>query len=88
MCFKHSRPQRIISGLRETFIKRYIVETTVPIRQKSDRKNRVRKQRVVGINYGMKYSWKGLKDTNKHKNRIKKKKKEWASSAGIIMSKT
>ena len=25
-CFKPSQPQRIISGLRETFIKRYIVE--------------------------------------------------------------
>ena len=27
-CFKPSQPQRIISGLRETFIKRYIVEST------------------------------------------------------------
>ena len=27
-CFKPSQPQRIISGLRETFIKRYIVERT------------------------------------------------------------
>ena len=27
-CFKPSQPQRIISGLRETFTKRYIVETT------------------------------------------------------------
>ena len=27
-CFKPSQPQRIISGLRETFIKRYIVEWT------------------------------------------------------------
>ena len=27
-CFKLSQPQRIISGLRETFIKRYIVERT------------------------------------------------------------
>ena len=26
LCFKHSQPQRIISGLRETFIKRYILE--------------------------------------------------------------
>ena len=25
-CFKPSQPQRIISGLRETFTKRYIVE--------------------------------------------------------------
>ena len=27
-CFKSSQPQRIISGLRETFAKRYIVERT------------------------------------------------------------
>ena len=27
-CFKPSQSQRIVSGLRETFIKRYIVERT------------------------------------------------------------
>ena len=27
-CFKPSQPQRVISGLREAFIKRYIVERT------------------------------------------------------------
>ena len=27
-CFKPSQPQRIISGLKETFIKRYMVERT------------------------------------------------------------
>ena len=27
-CFNPSKPQRIISGLKETFIKRYIVERT------------------------------------------------------------
>ena len=27
-CFKPSKPQRIISGLKETFIKRYVVERT------------------------------------------------------------
>ena len=27
-CFKSSQPQRIISGLRETFIKRYMIERT------------------------------------------------------------
>ena len=35
-CFKPSQPQGIISGLRETFIKRYVVERTnkAEIRQK------------------------------------------------------
>ena len=27
-CFKPSQPQRILSGLRETFVKRYILERT------------------------------------------------------------
>ena len=27
-CFNSSQPQRIISGLKETFIKRYIIERT------------------------------------------------------------
>ena len=30
----------------------------------------MRKRRVVGRIYGMKYSWKGHKDRNRHKNRI------------------
>ena len=33
----------------------------------------MRKRWVVGRIYGMKYSWKGHKDRNRHKNRIKKK---------------
>ena len=135
-CFKPSQPQRIISGLKETFIERYIVKRTnsdimiigylwhtiseepralpkadkhihfkthrchthththkhppththacmhahththrhthTPIRQKKDLKNRVRKCRVVRRIYAMKYSWKGLKDRNKHKDSIKR----------------
>ena len=54
-CFKPSQPQRIISGLRETFIKKYIVERTNKAEEKV-RKNRVRKSRVVGRIYEMKYS--------------------------------
>ena len=60
-CFKTSQPQRIILGLRETFIKRYIVERTHkaemrPGEQSEDEENRLRKWRVVGRIYGMKYS--------------------------------
>ena len=36
----------------------------------------MRKRRVVGRIYGMKYSLKGHKDRNRHKNRIIKKKKK------------
>ena len=66
--FNPSQPQRIISGLRETFI----IWLKGPIRQNQDRKNRVRKRRVVGRTYGIKYSWKGHKDRSRHKNRIKR----------------
>ena len=34
--------------------------------------NRVRKRRVVRRIYGMKYSWKGHKNRNRHKNRMKR----------------
>ena len=40
----------------------------------------MRKRRVVGRIYGVKYSRKDLKDRNRHKNRIKK---EGASSVGL-----
>ena len=53
-CFKPSQPQRIISWLKKTFIKRYIVERTN--KADKDRKNGVRKQTVAGRIYGMKYS--------------------------------
>ena len=55
-----------------------------PIRQKYDRKNRVRKRRVVGRIYGMKYSSKGHKDRKRLKNRIKK----GVVKLGWLMSKT
>ena len=41
----------------------------------------MRKRRVVGKIYGMKYCWKVHKDRNRYKNRTKKK--EWASSVGF-----
>ena len=40
----------------------------------------MRKWRVVRRIHGMKYSWKGSKDKNRHKNR---NKKEWASLVGL-----
>ena len=52
--FKPTQPQRIISGLRKTFMKRYIVEMT--IKAEKDPKKRVGRQRVLGRIYGMKYS--------------------------------
>ena len=65
----------MISGLMETFIKRYIVERT------NEAEIRPKERRVVGRTYGMKYSWKGHKDRNRHKNRIKQR----ASSVGLCL---
>ena len=77
-CFRPSQPQRITSGLRETFIKRYnVVEGSM--RQKWDRKNRVRKRRAVRRIYGMKYGGKGDKDRKSQEQN----EKEWASSVGL-----
>ena len=58
-CIKTSQPQMIISGLRENFINRHVVQRTS--KTEHDQKNRVRKRRVVE-------SWKGHK--NRTKNRI------------------
>ena len=66
-CFKPSQPQRIVSGLRETFIKRYVVERT----NKAEIRSEEQSERAFGRIYGMKYSSKGLKDRNRQKNRLK-----------------
>ena len=42
------------------------------IKQKEDWKNRMRKPRVVGRIYGMKYNEKVHKGRNRHKNRIQR----------------
>ena len=43
-----------------------------PRKQKKDQKNRVRKRRVAGRIYGMKYSLKGHEVRNSQKDGIKK----------------
>ena len=53
-CFERSLPLGIISGLKETVIKRYIVERTNKAEIRPE--ERVSKWRVVGRIYGMKYS--------------------------------
>ena len=67
--FEPSQPLGIISGLKETFMKRYIY-LKGPIRQRSDRENRVRNWRFCRENLWN--SWKGHKDRNRYKNRIKR----------------
>ena len=64
-CFKPSQSQRIISRLKETFIKRYLVERTT--------------ETSCWEIYGMKCRWKGHKDRNRHKNRVKE-----SGQAGLV----
>ena len=75
-CFKPSQAHRIISGLKETFIKRHIVVKTNRAKLKNE-KNRVRKRRVVGSNLWNEIQLTGPKDRNRHKNRIMKNKKKY-----------
>ena len=79
--FKPSQPQRIISGLRETFTKRYIVERT----SKTDIRPEEQSEKAESCReiYGRKYSWKDHKDRNRHKNRIQR-----SGQARLFMSKT
>ena len=72
MLFEPSQPPWIISGLKETFIKRYTVERTDEAEVRLSRlQSRVRRWRVVVRIDGMKYNSKGHKHRNRHKNRIK-----------------
>ena len=79
-----SQLARIISELRETLIKTYIVGKK-PVRQTWDQKNKVRKRRVVGRIFGMKYSWKGHKSETDTRTELKQQQKKWASSAGLCL---
>ena len=66
-------------GLRESFIKRYIVEMTN--KPESDQKNRLRKRRVVGRIYEKNTGKTAIKtetDTRTEKN-------EWASSFDLCL---
>ena len=73
-CFEPSQPLGIISGLKENFIKRCIVERT---NKAEVRRRTVRKWKNVTRIYGIKFSWKGNKDRNRHKNRIKRSGQAW-----------
>ena len=59
-CFKPNQPQRIISGVKETLIKRYKDERTNKAEIRQEEQNEKRR-RVVGRIYGMKYSSRAMK---------------------------
>ena len=68
-CFEPSQPQRIISGLWETFIKRHIVERTNQTKIRPQEQSEKAKSCRENL---WNESWKGHKDKNKHENRIKR----------------
>ena len=78
LCFKPSHPQRIKSGLRETFIKRYIVERTS--KAGKDRKDRVRKRKSCWENLLNEIQLKGPK---RQKQTQEQNKKELVYVKGI-----
>ena len=47
-CFKPSKPQRIISGLKETFVKRYIVERTNKAEIRPAKQSQKKKRKLSG----------------------------------------
>ena len=69
-CFKHNQPQRIISGLKETFTKRYIAEMTNKAEMRPVEPNE--KAESCRDNSWNEIQLKGPYDRNRHENRIKR----------------
>ena len=77
-CFKPSQPQRIISGLKETFIKRYIIARTNTAEIKPEEQSE--KAENCWDNFCNETH---LKGPQRQKQTQEQSKKEWASSAGL-----
>ena len=69
-CFKPSQPQRITSGLKETFIKRYTVERTNKAEIRPEEQSE--KTESCRENLWNEIQLKGPCDKNRRKNRIKR----------------
>ena len=84
-CFKPSQPQRIILGLRTTFIKRHIVEIT----NKAQIRPPPKKQQQQKQNEKAESCWENLSNEIQSNGPYRQKetqgqnKKEWASSVGL-----
>ena len=74
-CFKLRQPQRIISGLKESFTKRYTVERTnkaqIRLEEQSEKAESCRENLWNEIE---------LKRPQRQKQKQEQNKKEWASS--------
>ena len=75
--FKPKQPQRIISGLRETFIKRCIAERTNEAEIKPEEQSEIAESCREKV-----WDEIQLKGPQRQKQTQEQNKKEWASSAG------
>ena len=80
-CFKPSQPQKIISGLRGTFIKRYIVERT----SKAEIRPAEQSEKAESCRENL-WNEVQLKGPQRQKKtQEQKKKEEWASSVNSCL---
>ena len=79
-CFKPSQAQRIISGLKETFTKRYIVERT----SKAEIRPEEQSEKVESCRESL-WNEIQLKGPSRQKQTQEQNKKEWARSAGLCV---
>ena len=77
-CFKPSQPQKIISGLRGTFIKRYIVERT----SKAEIRPAEQSEKAESCRENL-WNEVQLKGPQRQKKTQEQNKKEGASSVGL-----
>ena len=82
-CSKPSQPQKIISGLKETFTERYMLERT----NKAGIRPEEQSEKAESCR-GNLWNETQLKGLLRQKQTQEQKEKEWASSFGLCMSKT
>ena len=78
-CFKPSQPQRIISGLRETFIKRYIVKRT----NKAETRPKEQNDKAGSCCWENLWNEIQSKGPSRQTQIQEQNKKEWAGSVGL-----
>ena len=79
-CFEPSQPPGIISGLKETFIKRYIVKKTNKAETRSEEKS----EKAESCRENL-WNEIQLKGPQRQKQKQEQKKKDWSSSVGLSL---
>ena len=79
-CFKPSQPQRIKSGLKQTFIKRYIVERTNKAEIRPEEQSEKAESNLESL-----WNEIQLKGPQREKQTEEENKKEWEGSVGFML---